>query len=121
MTTPPDPYPWLPLDALVDHLRVREASLEPNRAALERARMAAADVVERARPDLWATVDEVSTYLASPAVVEAGVLLAARLYSRTGSPAGVAAFGEFAQTIVRSDPDFAVLLGLGRFGKPAAR
>jgi hypothetical protein len=112
MTTPPDPYPWLPLDALADHLKVRD--VEANRDALERARTAAADVVERNRRDLAAAGE----FLASPAVVEAGVLLAARLYSRTGSPVGVAAFGEFAQTIVRTDPDFAVLLGLGRFGKP---
>jgi hypothetical protein len=49
-------------------------------------------------------------------------LLAARLYRRKDSPAGVLPFGQFgegAAYVQRNDPDVAQLLGLGAYAKPA--
>ena len=45
--------------------------------------------------------------------------LTARLYARKGTPAGIATFGELgAATILRTDPDVQMLLGLGRYATP---
>ena len=56
-----------------------------------------------------------------PANVERGAnMLAARLYRRRESPAGVAAFGDLGPVYVqRNDPDVALLLNLGAYAKPA--
>lgn len=113
MTTPEDPYPWLPIEAVLDHLGTAEGS--PNVAAVDRARRAAARWVERQRRDLaGAGVD--GAFLADDDVVEAGILGAARLYARKGSPAGLAAYAEFATAVLSYDPDVERLLGIGRYG-----
>lgn len=53
-------------------------------------------------------------------VVEGATMLAARLYRRKNSPAGVEAFGtEGAVYVMRNDPDVAMLLGLGPWQPPA--
>lgn len=108
----PDPpaYPWLPLSAVLTHLRV--AADAPQAGAVELARAAAAAYVERVRPaDYTATV--------GADVVFGAVLLAARFYSRQGSPGGIASYGEFgAAAVLRFDPDVAQLLGLGRHARP---
>lgn len=105
---------WLPL---VDVLRQTGADADtPQAAAVDRARLAAAAHVERLRPDLAAG------YVAGAVdadVREGGVLLAARLYARAGSPTGLASFGEFGPSaILRLDPDIERLLGLGRYAPP---
>lgn len=52
-------------------------------------------------------------------VVEGATMLAGRLFRRRESPAGVAAFGELGPVyVMRNDPDVAMLLGLGSWGKP---
>lgn len=49
-------------------------------------------------------------------------MLAARVYRRRNSPAGVEAFGELGPTyVMRNDPDVALLLGLHSYLKPKAR
>lgn len=55
-----------------------------------------------------------------PAYVEYGsTLLAARLFKRRNSPAGVESFGEFgAVYVMRNDPDIAQMLRLGSWARP---
>lgn len=56
----------------------------------------------------------------APDVVEGATLLAARLWRRKNSPAGVETFGsEGAAYVVRQDPDVALLLRLGNHQGPA--
>lgn len=53
-------------------------------------------------------------------VVEGADMLAARLWRRKDSPAGVAALGDFGPVYVqRNDPDVAMLLELGQHSRPA--
>lgn len=48
-----------------------------------------------------------------------GVMLAARIYRRRNSPAGVESFGEMGPVYVqRNDPDIALMLGLGNYRRP---
>lgn len=52
-------------------------------------------------------------------VVLGATMLAARLWRRRDTPQGVATFGDNAALYVqRNDPDVAMLLGLGDYGKP---
>lgn len=52
-------------------------------------------------------------------IVEGVTMLAARLWRRKDSPAGVAAFGDFGPVYVqRNDPDVAMLLELGDWSRP---
>ncbi len=47
------------------------------------------------------------------------IMLAARLYRRRNSPAGVESFGELGPVYVsRNDPDLAMVLGLGNYARP---
>lgn len=56
----------------------------------------------------------------APNVTEGANMLAARLYRRKDSPAGVAAFGDMGPVYVqRNDPDISMLLGLGAWQLPA--
>ncbi|WP_084653996.1 hypothetical protein [Nocardia altamirensis] len=51
---------------------------------------------------------------------QGAVMLAARLFRRRNSPAGVESFGELGPIYVqRNDPDLAILLGLGSYARPA--
>lgn len=51
--------------------------------------------------------------------VTGGVMLAARIYRRRNSPAGVESFGEMGPVYIqRNDPDLALLLGLGAYKRP---
>lgn len=109
-------HEWLPAADVLDHVGVEAET--PAVAGVERARLAAASIIERNRPDL------VDAFNADPPTigaefVEAGCLLAARLHARKGSPAGIASYGEFgASAILRFDPDVAMLIGVGRAAKP---
>lgn len=86
-----------------------------NAGVVESKRIAAATFVERVRPDLFVE----GTFTPPADVVEGAKLLVARLYSRIGSPAGVASFGELGAASVRSfDPDVDRLLQLGPYRKP---
>lgn len=105
---------WLPLDDVLAQVGAEPASSQA--AAADRARLAAAAHVERLRPEL------VAAYVAGTVdadVVKGAVLLAARLFSRAGSPTGLASFGEFGPSaILRLDPDIERLLALGRYAPP---
>lgn len=107
MTVPVDPATvdtWLPLPADV-----------PPSPGAHAARAAAAQLVRRARPDLFAA----GATPTDAAVVYGGQLLAARLWARRGSPTGLAAFGEFGPAaVLRLDPDVERLLGVGRYSSP---
>lgn len=51
--------------------------------------------------------------------VQGGLMLAARVYRRRNSPAGVESFGELGGVYIqRNDPDVAQLLELGIYKKP---
>jgi hypothetical protein len=55
-----------------------------------------------------------------PDIRQGATLLAARLWKRKNSPAGVEAFGaEGAVYVRRNDPDIALLLDLGDYAKPS--
>lgn len=52
-------------------------------------------------------------------IVQGATMLAARLFRRKGSPAGVEAFGSLgAAYVMRTDPDIAMLLKLGSHARP---
>lgn len=112
---------WLPADAARAECRVAAGS--PDEAAVERARLAAAAYVERARPDLATLVgtgDTAVVAYAAPADVVAGALmLTSRLYARRSSPVGLASYGDLGvASVVRLDPDLERLLGIGRHAAP---
>lgn len=109
MATPEDPYPWLPIEAVLDHIG------GPTSPGVERARRAAAAYVERQRRDLRAAF---AAGVVDPDVVEAGILGAARLHARKGSPTGTAAYAEFASSILSYDSDVERMLGIGRYARP---
>lgn len=53
-------------------------------------------------------------------VVQGAVMLAARLFRRKGSPAGVESFGSLgAAYVMRTDPDIAMLLQIGPWAPPS--
>lgn len=55
----------------------------------------------------------------APDALQGARMLAARLFRRKGSPAGVEAFGsEGAAYVMRNDPDIALLLQLGPYTPP---
>lgn len=55
----------------------------------------------------------------APDAVEGATMLAARLWRRKGSPAGVEAMGTLGATyVMRNDPDIAMLLQLGPYAGP---
>lgn len=113
---------WLPLDNVLRQLSLPADQADPQRADADSCRLAAAALVERARPDL-VVVDaagSASFPMADPDVVKGAELLAARLYARKGSPQGLASYGDFGPApITRLDPDIERLLGVGRYGRPA--
>lgn len=54
-----------------------------------------------------------------PRIVRGATMLAARLWRRKGSPAGVEAFGSLGGAyVMRTDPDIAMLLKLGTWTGP---
>jgi hypothetical protein len=132
-TPTPDLYPWLPLEKVTSWLklpspdvfndsgggpgyqgpRYDEKSDQAKVARADIVRQAAAEWVQDQRGDL---VDEDGAFQATPRVVIAGLLSAARLYARVDSPNGVVAFDELgAGSILSKDPDVARYLGRGKF------
>lgn len=110
--------PWFPSSELLAYLKVDAGS--ENGTTVELCRVAAAAVVARQRPDL--KLDDPLVVEAPAGVKHGAVLLAARLYARKGTPEGIATFGELgASSILRTDPDIGMLLGVGRFARPVAR
>lgn len=110
-------YPWLPVERVRRWLKLMP---EVPGYEVEDVREAAADWIQDQRKDLFVTVGEgdaaVTTFQPTPAVVQAAVLAAARLWSRMGSPAGLASFAEYgAAEVLRTDPDVTRLV---RTGKP---
>jgi hypothetical protein len=64
--------------------------------------------------------DEKYYYQWKPQFTHGATMLAARIYRRRNSPAGVESFGELGPLYVqRNDPDIAILLGLGSYRRPA--
>lgn len=110
---------WLPAADVLAYLKI-EAGTD-NAEVAELCRIAAGRLVERKRKDLalaGRTAEDVAD--TDPDVRHGALLLTARLFARKGSPQGVATFGELgASMILRSDPDIALLLGIGRYGRPA--
>jgi hypothetical protein len=121
VTVPPEtPHPWLDAGTVAAWLKV-----DPGHELLETVRTAAADYVEGTRRDLWVIeldaegVEISRTYVATPRVVEAALIAAARLWTRKDSAAGLASYGEFgASEILRIDPDVERLLAVGRYAFP---
>lgn len=112
---------WLTEAEALGYLQVDAAA--SNAPAVRSARFAAVRVVERQRKDLALdslTPEQLATAAADLGDVKLGCLmLIGRLYARKGTPEGIAAFGELgAAMILRSDPDIAMLLGIGRHARP---
>lgn len=73
-------------------------------------------VADKAALDTQEAADEAGW---PASIVEGATMLAARLWRRGDSPAGVAAFGDFGPVYVqRNDPDVALLLELGDYSRP---
>lgn len=102
-------YPWLSPTLLAGWVKV-DAEAD-NAANVEQARQAAADWIQDQRKDLWTTVDDVPTFVATPRIVQAGVIAAGRLLTRAGNLAGLVNYGEFAGAVLRNDPDVRQMLG----------
>lgn len=111
-------YTWLPLADCLTWLKVTAGSDAADR--VELARRAAGDWIEDQRPDLAVAADTeadppvVASFTATPRIVYAGLLSTARLYSRESSPTGLVEYGEFAASVLRSDPDVRANLGRPR-------
>lgn len=106
---------WLPLTSCLTWLKI--ATGTPQADQVELARRAAGEWVEDQRPDLWVEdpleVDP-PTFTPGARVVQAGILCTARLYTRQGSPSGLVEYGDFAASVLRTDPDVRSLLGRPR-------
>ncbi len=124
MTPEETPHAWLTTEAVLGQVGQAAAG---DTAGIERARVAAAQFCEDNRADLFAWVEgetpdvAVRVFTPTARVVMAGVLAAARLYARKGSPTGTstAAYGEFATQVLSYDPDVERQLGIGRYAAPA--
>jgi hypothetical protein len=106
---------WLPLSSCLTWLKVAADTDKADQ--VELARRAAGEWVEDQRPDLWVTDPlEVDPDEFTPGArhVQAGILATARLFTREGSPSGLVSYGDFAASVLRSDPDVATLLGRPR-------
>lgn len=105
-------YEWLDPGLVAEY--VRQDTGTPTRpAVLEAARTAAAQWCQDQRPDLLSPEDG---FTPTPRVIQAGLLLAARLVARGDSPTGVVGFAELGATIIRRDPDITQMIG-----RPAPR
>lgn len=103
---------WLPLVDCLTWLKITAGTTQADQ--VELARRAAGEWVEDQRPDLLGGTDEEPTFTAGARVVQAGLLSTARLYTRQGSPSGLVEYGEFAASVLRSDPDVRAMLGRPR-------
>lgn len=121
MTTAPTEVAGLPvggpatLAGVKAHLGIADARDDDRLAAI----VAAVNAKVRRWPCSEVAVN-LADWTVAADVVEGATLLAARLFRRKNSPAGVEAFGaEGAAYVMRSDPDVALLLGLGSHQRPA--
>lgn len=115
--TPPEtpPHAWLPADRVKRWLQL---DTDADNAVLEDCRTAAASWCEDKRRDLF--IGPAEGTAVPDRIVQAGVLSTARLYARRDTPAGLASYAELgAAAILRTDPDVAQLLGIGRYAPPA--
>lgn len=121
MTTPdPSVSPWFALADLQAYAQVLEGAPDAD-VRLDAVRQGVAEFVERNRADLWspAANDPERVFAPTPAVRQGAILLGARLIARRGAPLGLQSYGEFAASILRSDPDIGLMLGIGRNARPA--
>ena len=91
---PADVAAWLGSPAVNDSMMARcAAAVEPQ--------------VERARPDMWVTIDPDpdEQYIPDAEVYQAAVMLAAREYVRRNSASGVTGFSDMAIYVARFDPE----------------
>jgi len=115
MTTPDPIGAPVTVAAVADQLRIGPS--DPEYAQLDQP-VAAVNALIGSWVDPPVDVDgNPADYPANIAV--GGAMLAARLYRRRNSPAGVEAMGDLGPVYVqRNDPDVALLLGLGNHRKP---
>jgi hypothetical protein len=110
------PYAWLDPAQVAEWVKVDPEA--DNAGNVELARQAAADWIQDQRPDLWVTVtvddEEVTTFAATPRILEAGLIVTGRLLTRAGNLSGLVNYGEFAGSVLRNDPDVRMLLGLSK-------
>lgn len=107
-------YPWLTQEVARVACKVATGNTDAL-ARVETARMAAAEWCQDQRRDLFATVEDVETFVATPRVVQAAALATARLYVRADSANGLVSFGEYGPaSILRRDPDVVAMIGRRR-------
>jgi len=103
------------LPLVKDHLRITDDRDDDRLVSI----VAAVNTVVRCWPCAAAAVDA-PDWSGASSVVEGATMLAARLFRRKGSPAGVEAFGsDGAVYVMRNDPDVAMLLQLGSWSGPS--
>lgn len=118
LTLPGDAAPDLPetgpgtVEAVKVHLKITDDTDDARLAAI----VAATNEVVRGLP---VAADAEGEPLWGDRISYGATLLAARLFKRKNSPAGVEGFGEFGPLYVaRNDPDITMLLRLGRHAPP---
>lgn len=123
MTSPVAPA-WLDVDQVGSWLSLRGTISETESANLVLAAAAVESHVQRCRPDFWVPVldddGEVlgQAYRPDHEVTVAAVMLAARVYRRRNSPAGVEVMGESIAYASRYDPEIDRALRTGFFSSP---
>ena len=103
--------------------------LTPNTGQSELLAMCAAAVepqVQAYRPDRWVVAEPVPpatelvrTYVPDAEVYQAGIMLAAKLYRRRNSPAGIEAFADSVAYVSRYDPEVERFLRSQNWRRPA--
>lgn len=102
------------LPAVKEHLGITDARDDTT---ITR-KVEAVNALVRAWPCSSLAVGE-ADWAKAPAVVEGANMLAARWFRRKGSPAGVESVGTLgAVYVMRTDPDIAMMLGLGPYAGP---
>jgi len=115
--TEPAPPPPVEEDGPTSTPRVLGMLGLPDASADQVAPVVAAVNALVAAPAGWLTPDAAGVW--APHHVHGATMLAARLFRRRHSPAGVETFGaEGAVYVQRNDPDVAMLLGLGAYARP---
>ena len=107
------------LDAVKTELRLTDPADDAHIAAI----VDTVNALTRRLPTARRSADPATDPVARewfPPTVRGAIMLAARLYARRNSPAGVESFGELGPVYVsRNDPDVSMLLEIGAYAPPA--
>lgn len=109
---------WLSAAAVKDQLRI-SGDDDTDDALILRCIASTEVAVQRARSDCWITNDyDEQEFQPDAEVLQAAVMLAARLVRRRNSPGGIESFGDSVQYVARYDPEISRALHSGTFAMP---